>query len=399
MNKQNSAKTKIRAFILALALLALIGGAVSLSNFLGQPARASAVEAYFLVEVLPRRDAFVIKLTDQVKIQMARDILSGTETQLRHVGGKIVKQAAGYNPPWSFHLDPQSIEFFASAIEVCDASVAYTENHLDEEGGAFLPGNIWCPWGSRLLKEIPPPADSNGVISVSAASYRRVGLAAESISAAFGTKLAIRTESASRLPLPIELAGTTVKVTDSAGVERFAPLFFVSPGQVNYLIPPGTEAGLATVTVTNANRESVTDWTQVLNLAPGLFAANANGQGAPAAVALRIRSDGSQQYEPVVRFDAAQNKYVPIAIDLGPEGEQVFLVLFGSGLRRNDRSTLLAEVGGVNAEILYAGAHPDLIGLDQVNLRLPRDLTGRGEVSVELLLDDHETNPVVVGIK
>ncbi|MEH2433373.1 MAG: hypothetical protein V7K25_03825 [Nostoc sp.] len=40
------------------------------------------------------------------------------------------------------------------AIEVCDATTNYVNDHLDEVGGAFLPGLFWCPWSSQLVKEI-----------------------------------------------------------------------------------------------------------------------------------------------------------------------------------------------------------------------------------------------------
>ena len=61
---------------------------------------------------------------------------------------------APYNPRWSYHLDPASISFFQCAIEVCDASPQYVEEHLSEVGGAFLPGSTWCPWSSRVAEEV-----------------------------------------------------------------------------------------------------------------------------------------------------------------------------------------------------------------------------------------------------
>jgi hypothetical protein len=51
-------------------------------------------------------------------------------------------------------LNPASISFFAIAIEVCDANMQYVEDHLDEACGAFLPGCYWCPWDSRVVREI-----------------------------------------------------------------------------------------------------------------------------------------------------------------------------------------------------------------------------------------------------
>src|SRR5207244_5258607 len=78
-------------------------------------------------------------------------------------------------------------------------------------------------------------ADLNNVTvaSVSAASFKLPPIASESIIAAFGSGMATETQIATTTPLPTSLAGTTVKFRDSAGVERLAPLFFVSSGQIN----------------------------------------------------------------------------------------------------------------------------------------------------------------------
>lgn len=118
---------------------------------------SSATPAYFVMDYPPAPETFVIELTDPTKIQEARDILSGAQKGNVHVMGRIVKRAIPYNPNWNFHLDPNTIQFFEVAIEVCDAQIQYTEDHLDEVCGAFLPGCHWCPWGSRLLKEISYP--------------------------------------------------------------------------------------------------------------------------------------------------------------------------------------------------------------------------------------------------
>ncbi|EPB86007.1 hypothetical protein HMPREF1544_02411 [Mucor circinelloides 1006PhL] len=112
----------------------------------------SAETAYFTLQTQEQRD-FVIELTDDAKIAHARRILSGEETNDVHVMGRIVKRRQDYNPSWSYHLDPQSINFFLHAIEVCDATVSYVEDYLDEACGAFLPGCYFCPWTSRLIRE------------------------------------------------------------------------------------------------------------------------------------------------------------------------------------------------------------------------------------------------------
>jgi uncharacterized protein (TIGR03437 family) len=63
--------------------------------------------------------------------------------------------------------------------------------------------------------------------------------------------------------VPTNLQGTSVKVTDKAGTERLAPLFFVSPNQINLQIPPGTAPGAATLTVTRSQGEPVSAVAQV----------------------------------------------------------------------------------------------------------------------------------------
>jgi hypothetical protein len=110
--------------------------------------------AYFAVQVAPYDPRFVVKIEDEASIQHARDLVSGKDTSRPHVLGRISKRPADYNPGWSFHIDPATIQFFDFAIEVCDASGKYVEDHLDEACGAFLPGCMWCPWSSRIVEEV-----------------------------------------------------------------------------------------------------------------------------------------------------------------------------------------------------------------------------------------------------
>jgi hypothetical protein len=98
---------------------------------------------------------FVIKLIDQEKINQARSQINGTSQPL-HITGLIIKESVCYNPNYSFYYDPSTIDFFEVAMEVCDATFTYTEEHLSEAGGAFLPGLRLCPWASYLISELDP---------------------------------------------------------------------------------------------------------------------------------------------------------------------------------------------------------------------------------------------------
>lgn len=258
--------------------------------------------------------------------------------------------------------------------------------------GGIIPANrLGGIFAWRIVKTV------GSLATVSAASYVGTKLASESIVVTFGSGLADTTMAASSNPLPTLLAGTSVKVKDNAGMERLAPLFFVSPNQINCQIPPGSVSGRATLTVTKNDEAIAFGVAQVSTVAPALFAANADGQGVAAALALRVKPDETQTIEPVAVFDPMLNKFVPVPIDLGPETDRVFLILFGTGIRfQSSLSMVRATLGGTDALVTYAGAQGDFVGLDQINLLLPRSLTGRGEIDVTLTVDGEASNIVKV---
>ncbi|MFN0112509.1 MAG: putative Ig domain-containing protein, partial [Blastocatellia bacterium] len=237
------------------------------------------------------------------------------------------------------------------------------------------------------------------VTTVSAASFRGVELGQESIVAAFGVNMATKVEVASATPLPTTLAGTTVKVKDSAGTERLSPLFFVAPSQVNYQIPPGTAVGSASVTVTSGDNKISLGTINVAKVAPDLFTANASGTGVPSAYVLRVRN-GAQTTETVANPD-----FSAIPIDLGPETDIVYLVLFGGGIRnRTKPESISVNLGGVVKTLNLAQfedgyASTQFVGLDQVNVLLPRTLIGKGLIDLVLTVDGKVANTVKINIK
>jgi len=244
-------------------------------------------------------------------------------------------------------------------------------------------------------------SNTGGLTSVSAASFKGDAIAPESIVAAFGTGLAAEISVAVAVPLPMALASTQVIVKDNAGTERSASLFFVSPAQINYLMPAGTSAGLATVTVVSGGVTTSTGYVQIANVAPGIFSANSTGNGLVSGVALRVAGTGTPSFEPIVSYDPELQQFVPVPVDLGPATDQVYLVLFATGLRnRSDLSGVSVQVGGQNVAVSYAGEAPGLTGVDQINLGpLPRSLAGSGTVNLVLTVDGKIANTVQVTIK
>jgi uncharacterized protein (TIGR03437 family) len=159
-------------------------------------------------------------------------------------------------------------------------------------------------------------------------------------------------------------------------------------------------AGPATVTITNDQKLESQGSCQLTRIAPGLFAANGNGSGVASGLVLRVKTDGTQIFEPIAEFDSLHNLWVAKPIDLGPSGENVFLILFGTGFRfRRASSPATARIGGVDVPIMFDGPQGFFAGLDQVNLLLPRTLAGRGTVDVTVAFERQAANLVEVSIR
>ncbi len=198
---------------------------------------------------------------------------------------------------------------------------------------------------------------ARSLAAVSAAGYSPDSLSPESIAAAFGANLATVLTSASTIPLPTNLAGTSARVN---GV--LAPLFFVAPTQVNFLVPSGTLTGMAVVEILSGDNVLSRGTLNLVSAAASLFTANALGTGAPAAVATK---DGINYYA------AGNADGTPNTIDAGD-----YLVLFGTGIRHAPKGSVKIMIGGVESPVLYAGAQGSFSGLDQINTQMPAGVSG-----------------------
>lgn len=217
----------------------------------------------------------------------------------------------------------------------------------------------------------------------SAASYS-AKLATASIAVAFGRGLAVATASAPSVTLPTTLAGSRIFVEDSAGVAREGALYYVTPGQIGWVVPPNTATGTATVRIASPDGPVFTAAVTIDRVAPGLFSADSTGAGPAAALAQRVRADGSQSTEPITG-----------GIDFGPSTDQVYLVLYGTGMR----GPATVTIGGLDLQPAFAGAQGGYPGLDQVNVLLPRTLAGRGTTTVAVTVEGVASNSVTVSLR
>lgn len=239
-------------------------------------------------------------------------------------------------------------------------------------------------WMARYYGVIP----SSPVQSSAAPSN---AVAPESLASLYGANLAAAAAVAPSHPLPLSLGGATVMVTDAAGAQRQAALHYVSPTQINLLVPAGTAAGTARFTVTSAGRSQEFAGT-VAPVAPRLYTMNGAGTGVAAATAIAVADAAPNVQNPVAVFRCTASGCVALPIRLSA-GTTVYVTLYGTGIRgRSALPRVSVTVNGMSVAALYAGPTPGYDGLDQVNVPLPLSLRGSGEADVVLAVEGQSSN-------
>jgi uncharacterized protein (TIGR03437 family) len=202
--------------------------------------------------------------------------------------------------------------------------------------------------------------------------------------------------AAASLPLPVILGGVNVILTDSAGSLHHVPLIYVSSSQLSFLVPPDTAPGPAALRIECPGGNAVSAAVRIGSVSPGIFAAAANGQGVAAAQILRIHPDGSQSpLENVASYDSTSQTWNALPIDRSSPDDEVYLVLYATGIR-NHSAPVTVTINGQVCATQYAGSHPTYPGLDQVNVRLPAGAFDAGTATVEITADDIVSNTVNV---
>jgi uncharacterized repeat protein (TIGR01451 family) len=195
-------------------------------------------------------------------------------------------------------------------------------------------------------------------------------VAPDSIAVARGSVLSNTAERSQQLPngaFPLTVGGTTVTVNG-----RRAQIFFVSPSQVNFLVPPETELGTAEVVVTNSDGFPSRGAVTTLRCAPGVFTFSGDGFG-----------DG-------VVLDA--NTLLPGPFD--PTSGTLRLIIFSTGMRNGSQVSVTAGGRALTLESIVPS--PTMPGLDEVHVLVPADLRGAGKVDLVIRADSRDSNPAAV---
>ena len=172
--------------------------------------------------------------------------------------------------------------------------------------------------------------EASGPVVFSAATLTARTLAPESYASFFGA----------------DFTGTTaVRVIDRTGTERLASITAALPAQVNFVLPAGLAPGPATVRALRDDREIARATVEIAAVAPGIFTANANGIGAPAAIVVRTDPSGAQSVIPAFTCGTVAGSCGPAALNISGAGT-FDLILFGTGIRgRSSLASVLVRIG------------------------------------------------------
>ena len=243
--------------------------------------------------------------------------------------------------------------------------------------------------------------------TVNGASFLAGGaMAPDTIASVFGVNLASGTVLATPgQALPTELGGVRVEVNGVA-----AQLFFVSSGQINYMIPSGTTVGTKSVVVKNVAGEVARGQIEVSPISPAFFTASQNGSGVPSGYVTRVAAGTFQlTNEQIASF--AGGGVTPLTVER--RGDELYLILFGTGIRyapntntANDiqlvgGGTLLnvaesieVTIGSRVARVDFAGPQSQYYGLDQLNVLIPADAVASPTAPVIIKIRDANGNLV-----
>ncbi len=176
-------------------------------------------------------------------------------------------------------------------------------------------------------------------------------------------------------PVPTELGGVSIQITDSAGVARLAPLLYAGIGSVNFLIDPNTAPGMAQTKLLRGKGSAGKEpegCIVVSPVAPGFYSATMNARGP--AVGIAVEGDISHPLSEC--DDVSTCRTIPVQV--APDGSTM-IHLFGSGFRNAVDGPLRATIGGQHVHIVEAGPDWGFSVNDRLVLQIRPELAGLGE--------------------
>jgi uncharacterized protein (TIGR03437 family) len=268
--------------------------------------------------------------------------------------------------PTTFVSSTQITASLTGSDAGADGLVAVSVVTPEPGGGASLP---------QYVKVGPNPAIYPGAFLNAASFLPGTGVAPGSIVSVFGANLASADATLEGIPLSPNLGGSSLGVSDLvSGFTGLAPLFFVSPGQINFQVPWEAVPFQSSVfTPLSGGAEGAGVTVNIAFFAPGIFTVNQSGSGQGTVT----NAVTGQLAAPVGKYANSQ----PVK-----RGDYISIYCTGLGLVDSPPAdgaaapgkplaktlvTPVVMIGAVPATASFSGLAPGFVGLNQVNVQVP----------------------------
>ncbi|MGH7710389.1 MAG: hypothetical protein ACREOG_03845 [Gemmatimonadaceae bacterium] len=126
-------------FVRHLALAAVTAVAAC-----GSDSTSPSDVATFVVQV--GSEQFAVRVVDQATFAKLNARMQSGNPGV--IIGRVVIGDGGFNAPWTWHLEPSSIDAPQASIELCDGTPSYLEAHRDEWIASV---RDYCPWTAKVV--------------------------------------------------------------------------------------------------------------------------------------------------------------------------------------------------------------------------------------------------------
>jgi len=222
-----------------------------------------------------------------------------------------------------------------------------------------------------------PTISNNGIVDAAAGGYAQQGVAPGSYISIYGSNLSDATQAFATPYLPVALSAVSISF-DGDGLSYPGYLTFVSPGQINSQVPWEFQGHSSVgVTVWASGLPTATYKLPLAAVSPAIFVV-----GGVAAAIDYNQGTIVTSAAPVKRGDTVELFVNGLgAVSNTPPSGQVSLASPFS----QTTATPAVMIGGVSAPVSFSGLAPQIVGLYQVNVMVPQNVTpGNAQVTVSI---------------
>lgn len=222
----------------------------------------------------------------------------------------------------------------------------------------------------------------------------------------FGAGLSEGSDSAAGVPWPFALVNREIVFNDVIKV----PLLFVGPTQANFQVPSAAPIGSDRVAIRLSDTGELVAGGSVLVAAssPGLFTASQDGKGQGAILNQDKTLNGPSSPAPkgsvISLFGTGQGQVSPAVADgtpapLDPLATTVAVPTSDGKTCLASQPSVCVAVGNSFGDIQFSGLAPGFVGLWQINVKIPQDVTAGNAVPVRAVINGTPSNIVTVAIR